>query len=110
MLTHNDAIIELYARHSVAVNTPDDIDAANLHKLVSYALSPDSLLSLDGDEIVLNSLPEESPIRHIRIDNILGFEILKSQFAIILSDSIFFIDKATGNVNIHLKPVEGADK
>jgi hypothetical protein len=109
MPTTNDAIIELYARHSVAVSNPDDIDAANLHKLVSYALMPDSLLNIDGDHIVLNSLPESSSIRHINIDNIRGFEVLKTHFAIILSDSIFFIDKASGNVHIHLKPIETAN-
>ena len=99
----NDAITELYTRHSVPASDTDGIDAANLHLLATYALSQGSHISLEDDHIVFNSLGESSPLKSIAIENICGVETMGRHIAIVLSSSIFFVDTTNGQIHIHIK-------
>lgn len=92
-------IEELYKayRHRPASTDDLDIELLFTHAAILHGVS------YEGDDIVIDSIPDYSPFHRIglgRVHGIVGFE---RNVAIVLHSAIIFLDNDTPDVNIHLR-------
>lgn len=81
---------------------PDSPDELNI-VLLFEALSEHHAIAIDGDNLIINSIPAGSPFHSIslrRINDIVEFE---DEVAIVMHSSIIFLNKNDNKVYINIK-------
>lgn len=95
----SDMINELYRRFK---RQPKRLEDRNLSLLVDYALDTDAL-DMDGEKLVFTRMEPSSPLREIMLDKIHGVADLPGVTAVVLRNSIIFIDKDDLSTRVHVK-------
>lgn len=91
-------IKHLYRKHPLTDKSRSDLD---LSPLLTDSLSQ-HLITIGQENIIINSVDEESPFRELPIRNIAGIEDMNQFTAIILRNSILFLDKSTTDIHVHI--------
>lgn len=94
-----DTIKELYRRFK---HRPKRLEDRNLSLLVDYALDTDAL-DMDDEVIVFTRMDPSSPFREIDLENIHGVADFPEAVAIVLRNSIIFINKRDLSTYAHIK-------
>lgn len=101
MATEADIVKELYRRFR---RQPKRLEERNLSLLVDYALDTDAL-DMDGERLVFCRMHPCSPFREIELQRVHGVAELADSVAVVLPNSIIFINKADLSTRAHIKPV-----
>lgn len=104
MITTNH-INDLYTQFATA---PALFENRDINILMDYAFDTD-LFDFDGDSIVINGIAEGSPLRKVELEKIYGVRDFDKFLAVVLANSIYFVNKTDGSVSIHLKDLDGAE-
>lgn len=92
-------IKDLYIKHPHPIADKNNLLLSNL---ISTDLSHHQI-EITMDDLAINSIDKTSPFHKIPLKNISGIENLESHIAIILRNSIIFLDKNNADVHIHIK-------
>lgn len=93
-------INQLYKKYR---KKPKSLDDRNLSLLVDMALDTEAL-DLDGDKLVFNQLDQYSPFREIELERIHAAVDLGDEIAIVLPNSMIFVNKHNFATHVHFKP------
>lgn len=74
----------------------------NLSLLVDYALDTDAL-DMDGEKIVFTRMDPMSPFREIELERVNGVADLPDFTAVVLANSIIFINKRNLSTTAHIR-------
>lgn len=91
-------IAELYKKHKINPNNPNKID---LEKFGSKCTKQHTI-SINNDNLIINSVEPDSPFHEIPIKNIAGIEKFENHIAIVLRNSILFLSKNTNDIHVHI--------
>jgi len=91
-------IKELYKKHLHAINSTKEL---NFQYLLSEVLNHHSI-EISKTDLIINSVQENSPFHEIPLRNILGIENLESHVAIVLRNSIIFLNKKNIDIHVHI--------
>lgn len=91
-------IKHLYRKHPLTDENRQDLE---LSRLLTDSLSQ-HLITIGKENIIINSVEEESPFRELPIKNIAGIEDLDQFTAIILRNSILFLSKFSTDIHVHI--------
>lgn len=97
-MTKQNIIKHLYKKYPSPATDREDL---NLSQLLNENLSQHDI-SVGEENIIINSIDEESPLREIPIRNITGIEDFERYTVIILRNSILFIDKQSDDIHVHI--------
>ncbi len=89
----------LYSTCNSRPDSPDELNIA----LLFEALEEHHAIRIDDGDIIINSIPKESPFNRIslsRINDIVEFE---DEVAIVLHSSIILLNKADSKAFIHIR-------
>lgn len=101
----NKKVIDaLYKRYDKRPSSLDDLDIA----LLFEGVHPVHNIVIDGDEIVINSVPADSPFHRILLRGVHAIVEFEESVAIVLHSSIIFLSKIEGEhpVSVHIKPLK----
>ncbi len=98
MITRTD-IKELYKKFR---RRPKRLEDRNLSLLVDYALDTDAL-DMDGESLVFTHMDPTSPFREIGLERVHGVADFPEAVAIVLPNSIIFINKRDLSTHVHIK-------
>lgn len=101
----NKKVIDtLYKRYDKRPSSPDDLDIA----LLFEGVHPMHNIVIDGDEIVINSIPADSPFHRIPLRGVHAIVEFEESVAIVLHSSIIFLSKMESEhpVSVHIKPLK----
>lgn len=93
-------INEIYKKYS---NRPKSVDELNI-ALLFEAAHKDHAISIDGNNLIINSQESWSPFHVISLDRVHAILDFDRTIAVVLHSSIIFISKDSDEVNIHIKP------
>lgn len=93
-----EIIKELYKKFP---QPTEEKNKLNLEHLSSEELNHHSI-EMTSTDLVINSVEEISPFHEIPLRNISGIENLESHIAIVLRNSIIFLDKKTTDIHVHI--------
>ena len=99
-------INNLYKSHKTHKELIDNIKLPLLLVKLSFIKPTDgnvSFASIDEDNLKLNTMPIEFPLKEIPLKNICGIEFFDSMATIITNNCIIIIDTTTGNVRLHIR-------
>lgn len=98
MLT-KEVINSLYRKFDKRPSSPDELDIALLfeHLLDSHYVAID-----DEANLILGSVPEDSPFHSIPLANIHAIVGLADEIVIVLHSSLIILDKDDSKVHIHI--------
>lgn len=91
-------IESLYKTCNTRPESPDELNIAALFEALPF-----HGVQIEDGDVVINSIPDESPFHRIslsRINDIIEFE---DEVAIVLHSSIIFLNKADGRANVHIR-------
>ena len=93
----------IYKRYKKRPSSTDELDIA----LLFEGVHPMHDIYIDGDEIVINSIPETSPFHAIPLSHVNAILDFEEHVAIVLHSSIIFLSKTENDrpVSIHIKPM-----
>lgn len=95
----NKAISEIYKKYS---RRPKSIDELNI-ALLFEAAHKDHAISVEGNNLIINSQESWSPFHTISLDRVHAILDFDKTVAVVLHSSIIFISKESDAVHIHLK-------
>lgn len=95
----NDTILNLYSTFATA---PELFEDRGLSMLMDYVFDTEAL-DLDGDRLVFNTMPADSPWRSIELEHVYGAKELPGWLAVVLPDSIVFVNRADFSTRVHIK-------
>lgn len=98
-MINNATITDLYTTFATA---PQLFEDRGIGRLMDYAFDTDAV-DFDGDSIVFNTMDAESPMRSIEIENIWGVKEFPLWMAVVLPNSIIFLNRADFTTRVHLK-------
>ncbi len=99
MITQKD-IDSLYKQYKNPPATPDDLDIDLLFK---YLLDFHDIAIDDHGNLIINSIPAESPFHKIPLKHVHAIVEFESRVAIVLHSSIIFLNKHNSKSNINIK-------
>lgn len=88
----------LYKKYPLPINEKNQLD---LKHLSSEKLNH-HLIEITTTDLIINSVEKISPFHEIPLRNISGIENLESHIAIVLRNSIIFLDKKTTDIHVHI--------
>lgn len=91
-------ITELYKKHIINPNKPNRIE---LEMFGNKCVSQHSI-TIENKNLIINSVDCDSPFHELPLQNIAGIEDLENYIAIILRNSILFLDKNSKNIHVHI--------
>ncbi len=94
-----DIINNLYNKYNCLSADADVCTDRNMHALMMFALDSDHM-DFDGDRLTFAR--GNGPLKSIEIERIAGAEDLGSHMAIVLANSIIFVNKKSGEINVFL--------
>lgn len=93
-------IDELYRKYR---RRPDSIDSLDIPLLFEHASDNHDLqIEADGN-LIIGSIDERSPFREIALRNVNGITHFDDTIAIVLHNSILFLNKHAQGVNVHIR-------
>lgn len=95
------AIESIYKKYKKRPASPDELDIPLLFEQLPFEAG----VEIDGSDLVLGSVENNSPFHRIPVRNIHAIVNLDETVAIVLRASIIFISKDDGSVSVHLKMV-----
>lgn len=99
MNTNRDIIKSLYRQFRRKSASLDD---RHLDLLCDNIVDQNGL-ELDDDSIVFTSMPDNAPLKRIRLDNINGVAEFGPSVAIVLHSSIIFFNRLTHETTVNLR-------
>lgn len=97
-----DTINELYRRFR---RQPKRLEDRNLSLLVDYVLDTE-VLDMDGEKLVFTGMPQSSPFREIELERVNGVADLPEAMAVVLPNSIIFINKSDLSAHVHIRQIK----
>ncbi|MCM1310319.1 MAG: hypothetical protein NC301_04725 [Bacteroides sp.] len=94
-----DNINNLYNKYNNLAANADVCTERNLNNLMMQAFDSDHL-DFDGDRISFTK--GSGPLKSVEIERIAGYEDLGSHMAIVMPNSIIFVNKKDGNLQVFL--------
>lgn len=94
-------IDSIYKKFKRPPGSPDELDIP----LLFERLPDDASIEIDGNSLIINSVDPTSPFHSIPIGHIHAILEFDEAIAIVLPNSILFISKEDGAVNVHIKDV-----
>lgn len=94
-----DNINSLYNKYNTLAANADVCTERNLNALMMQAFDSDHL-DFDGDRITFTQ--GSGPLKSVEIDRIAGYEDLGSHMAIVMPNSVIFVNKRNGEVRVFL--------
>lgn len=94
-----DTIKKLYKQFR---HRPRSLQDRNLSLLVDYALDTDAL-DMDGEKLVFTHMEPSSPFREIDLERVNGVADLPDSIAVVLANSIIFINKKDLSTTAHIR-------
>lgn len=88
----------LYKKHLHTFNEKKELD----FKLLLSEIMKHHSIEITENDFILNSVQKNSPFHEIPLRNILGIEILESHIAIVLRNSIIFLNKENTDIHVHI--------
>jgi hypothetical protein len=101
-MIHKKVIDAIYKTCRNRPASPEELNIPLLFEKVPE----ESMLEIDGDDIVINSVDHSSPFRRIAVRNIHAIIEFEEVVAIVLHASIIFLSKENGTVHVHLKELK----
>lgn len=93
-----EIIKELYKKFPLTLEANKEIDL----RLLQNEQITHHAIELNGDELIINSVTKDSPFHEIPIKNIAGIQEFDNHIAIILRNSILFLNKSTTDIHVHI--------
>lgn len=100
-MTEKELTDSLYRRFR---RCPETLDERHLDLLADYLVDARGV-DLDDDMLVFTETPADSPLRRIPLRNVHGVADLGGRLAVVLANSIIFLDKKTLATTVNLKPL-----
>ena len=94
-------IEELYKRYS---KPHKGIEYLDMGALMEHASASHNLELTDSGELIINSLDQASPFSRLELSRIHAIVPFERSVAIVLPNSILFLNKKDSGVNVHFKP------
>lgn len=94
-----DNINSLYNKYNTLAANADVCTERNLNALMMQAFDSDHL-DFDGDRITFTQ--GSGSLKSVEIDRIAGYEDLGSHMAIVMPNSVIFVNKRNGEVRVFL--------
>lgn len=93
-------IDSLYKQYNKRPSSPDELDISLLFEnlIASHDIAID-----DEANLVINSIPPESPFHRIPLQNIHAIVEFEYKIAIVLHSSIIFLNKDDSRTHIHIR-------
>ncbi len=101
-MINNDTINNLYTTFATE---PAMFEDRGLSRLMDFAFDSEAL-DFDGDRLVFTSMEQGSPLRSVEIERIYGAKEFADHFAVVMPNSIIFLNKRDHSTSVHLKEVE----
>lgn len=98
----NDTIANLY---STFATEPALFEDRGLTRLMDYAFDTDAI-EFDGDRLVFTTMDQDSPMRSVEIERIYGAKEFDDYLAVVLPNSIIFLDRCDYSTHVHVKECE----
>lgn len=94
------AIDNIYRKYNHLPDSPDDLDIMLLfeHLLDSHNIEID-----DNGNLIINSLPSDSPFHSIRLDKVHAIIEFEDEIAVVMHSSIIFLNKSNSKSYVHIK-------
>ncbi|MEE0979126.1 MAG: hypothetical protein UH625_06935 [Muribaculaceae bacterium] len=89
----------IYKKHCNRPESPDCLDII----LLFEGAHPSHGIEIDGDNLIISSVPEWSPFRSIPLNNIHAIVDFEETVAVVLPRSIIFLSKVNNKINVHIK-------
>ena len=89
----------IYKKHNTRPESPDCLDII----LLFEGAHPSHGIEIDGENLIINSIPQWSPFHCIPLTNIHAIVDVEETVAVVLPTSIIFLSKVNNKINIHLK-------
>lgn len=97
-------INEIYKRYKKKPKSPDSLDLGLLFE--KAGIEHDILIDPDTNDLIISSIPEDSPFHSIPLTNINAIVPFEEWTAIVLHSSIVFLNNKKPTTSIHLRPHE----
>ncbi len=94
-------IDELYKRFPKA---PKGIEFLDMGALMMNTAPEHDLELTENGELVINSLDSSSPFHKLELSRMCGIVPFERSVAIVMPNSILFLNKKDAGVNVHFKP------
>lgn len=94
-------IDELYKRYAKA---PKGIEELDMGALMMHAAPEHDLEITENGQLVINSLDKTSPFHSLELSRVHAIIPFERSVAIVLPNSILFLNKKDKGVNVHFKP------
>lgn len=96
----NSVIKEIYRRYRKRPKSIDDLEV----ELLFGRLHPGHGIELEGNQLRILSIPQESPFHDIALSAICKILDFEKHVAIVMHSSILFLNKENDGVSVHIKP------
>lgn len=100
----NDTIANLYTTFATE---PALFEDRGLTRLMDYAFDTEAI-DFDGDSLVFTTMDPDSPLRKVEIERIHGAKEIEDYLAVVLANSIIFLNRRDFSTFVHLKEEEMA--
>lgn len=94
-----DAIYKKFGNRPVS---PDELNIP----LLFEKLPEETMIEVDGDDIVIGSIAADSPFYRIPLKHIHAIIEFDEAVAIVLHSSILFLSKEDGSLHVHLREIK----
>ena len=82
--------------------SPDELDIP----LLFEKLPEETMIEVDGNDIVIGSIDPSSPFYRIPVNHIHAILEFEEAIAIVLHSSILFLSKENGSLHVHLRELK----
>ena len=96
------AIDNVYKQYCKLPESPDCLDII----LLFEGIHPVHCVEIDGNNLIINSVDSSSPFHKLPLDRIYGIVDFEETVGIVMHSSIVFLGKRSGDVNVHIRPLD----
>lgn len=94
--------------YSTYKNKPASADDLDIGLLFENLIENHDVEIDDQANLVINSIPKESPLHKIALKRIHGIVEFEHKIAIVMHSSILFLNKFDGHSQLHIKPIKAS--
>jgi hypothetical protein len=92
----------IYKKYSNRPASPDELNIP----LLFEKLPEEAMIEIDGNDIVIGSIPQSSPFHSIPVIHIHAILEFEEAIVIVLHSSILFLSKENGALSVHLRDIK----
>ena len=92
----------IYKKYSNRPASPDELNIP----LLFEKLPEEAMIEIDGNDIVIGSIPQSSPFHRIPVSHIHAILEFEEAIVIVLHSSILFLSKENGALSVHLRDIK----